>query len=65
MTETLDERLERLYGPQKQHYDQVLYKEFWEEHYPWEMDIYEFIKKHGRKPDGKETAEILLGHKLY
>lgn len=62
--ETLDEKLERLYGPQKQHYDQVLYKEFWEVYTPSEMEIYKFMKKHGRKPDGKETAEILLGHEL-
>ena len=61
--ETLDERPERLYGPQRFRFNSSIYfDEFEDAKY---TEVVAFIKKHGRKPDGRETAEILLGHELY
>ena len=63
MTETLDKRLERLYGPQKTKWNSSNY---WNEFDDMAFTRVTYtLKQRGEYPKtGKEMAEILLGHKL-
>lgn len=62
--ETLDEKLERLYGPQKRKFNSSNY---WNEFDDMKLsEAAMALKRLGRPPkDGREMAEILLGHELY
>ena len=62
--ETLDERLERLYGEQSHKFNSSNY---WNEFDDRKLsDAYYILKQRGKYPEtGKEMAEILLGHELY